>query len=394
MNIPRFPQAAASCTPPPSRTRIAAAAVMLTLGLSACGGSDSPTSSPAPSPAPTPVPAPSPPPPVPAPTGTPVANDACEAFPSVAGADVNGSLAGSASSPAGRALNFSLVSQPQSGTVTLTSAGVFNYMRSDPGRGNLDSFVYRVTDSEGLRAEATAQVIYGRRRIMPLGDSITDGVETYKPATGDLPAAPMRVGYRKALQKRLDAAGYAVDFVGSQSSGSGAGLADAQHEGYPGAKQAALVTDINSWLGLNAPDVVLLHIGTNDVTGGDTNVAPTSELLSRIDTWSANTANPPVRLLLATIIGQKSGTPDVAAFNANLTSLYNSTWADAAGERPRFVVRRVDMNSKLDPATDLSDLAEDSVGLHPNPSGYAKMADAWFESLVQTGAVFKCPSGS
>ena len=320
----------------------------------------------------------------------PIANNACEAFPSGGSAAVSGSLAGKASSPAGRTLNFSLVSQAASGTVALSASGAFTYTRSDPGRGNLDSFVYRVTDSEGLAAEATAQLVYGKRRIMPLGDSITDGVETYKAATGDLPAVPERVGYRQALLGRLTDAGYAVDFVGSRKSGAGAGLVDQDHEGYPGYTQNNLVAGIDSWLALNPPDVVLLHIGTNDVSAGSTDAAPTSSLLGRIDTWSANPANPPVRLLLATIIAQKSGTPDVAAFNANLTGIYNSTWADAAGARPRFIVRRVDMNSKLDPATDLSDLADDTTGLHPNPIGYGKMADAWFDALVQTGAVVKC----
>ncbi|MEO6270747.1 MAG: hypothetical protein ABIP08_10630, partial [Lautropia sp.] len=66
-------------------------------------------------------------------------------------------------------------------------------------------------------------------------------------------------------------------------------------------------------------------------------------------------------------------------------------WADPSGARPRFVVRLLDMNAKLDVATDLSDPVADSVGLHPNASGYRKMADAWFDALVQSGVVHKCP---
>ena len=307
---------------------------------------------------------------------------------------MNGNLASKASSPAGRTLTFSLLSQPQSGTVALNSAGAFTYTRSDPGRGNMDSFGYRVTDSAGLVAEASAKVIYGRRRIMPLGDSITDGVETFTTADGDGPVRSFRVGYRKVLHDHLTSAGYAVDFVGSQSGGSGAGLIDAQHQGHSGDTQADLLAGIDSWLGSNPTDVVLLHIGTNDVSGGGTSAAPTSTLLGRINTWSAKADNPPVHLVLATIIAQRTGAPNaanVATFNTDLTNIYNSTWADAAGARPRFVVRRLDMNSKLNPATDLSGPAEDITGLHPNSTGYAKMADAWFESLVQTGAVVKCP---
>ena len=300
------------------------------------------------------------------------------------------SLAGSASSPAGRSLSFSLVSQPQFGTVALSAAGAFTYTRSDPGRGNLDSFIYRVTDSEGLTAQATAQVIYGRRRIMPLGDSITDGVE-FTNGAGDQPAVSVRVGYRKALYDRLTTEGYAVDFVGSQNAGASAGLADTEHEGYPGFTQAQLGPIIDQQFVARSPDVVLLHIGTNDVNQGGTDAAATSALLGKIEAFVADAASPPAHVLLATIIKQQVGAPNaskVATFNASLTGFYNSTWSTA---KPKLVVSLVDMNSKLVPATDLSSLAQDSVGLHPNTSGYGKMADAWFESLVQTGGVVKCP---
>ena len=65
-------------------------------------------------------------------------------------------------------------------------------------------------------------LVVGTRRIMPFGDSITAGVTNYTGATGDLPAVPNRVGYRKTLYDGLSADGYAVDFVGSESAGSAA----------------------------------------------------------------------------------------------------------------------------------------------------------------------------
>ena len=224
---------------------------------------------------------------------------------------------------------------------------------------------------------------------MPLGDSITDGVESYNDTTLDLPKVAERVGYRKALFERLGQEGYAVDFVGTQSSGSGASLADPQHEGHPGAQQDDLATGIVGWLNVSKPDVVMLHIGTNDVLAS-TSAALTSTLLSNVNTWTGTLTNPPVRLLLAKIINQKSGTPKVAEFNNNLESMYNSTWTDSSS-RSRFVVRLVDMNTKLNLTTDMSDFAADTSGLHPSKEGFGKMANAWFDYLVANEAIHKCP---
>src|SRR5512139_1700018 len=60
----------------------------------------------------------------------------------------------------------------------------------------------------------------GGVRIMPLGDSITDGTQ--------VPG-----GYRIGLWQRLAATGHRVDFVGSQFNGP-ANLGDHDHEGHPG----------------------------------------------------------------------------------------------------------------------------------------------------------------
>lgn len=59
----------------------------------------------------------------------------------------------------------------------------------------------------------------GGVRVMPLGDSITDGV--------DVPG-----GYRIKLWQLMVAGGYTVDFVGSRSNGP-AELFDHDHEGHP-----------------------------------------------------------------------------------------------------------------------------------------------------------------
>ena len=164
------------------------------------------------------------------------------------------------------------------------------------------------------------------------------------------------------------------------------------NEGHSGAGQNDLIGGIDGWLAQSRPDVILLHIGTNDVAT-NTSAAPTSTLLARINAWTQNPANPQVHLLLATIIGQRldTNTPSkVSQFNASLQSLYNTNWADPTAH-PRFMASLVDMNSKLVIPEDLSDPAADRTGLHPNKTGYSKMADAWFEYLEQKQAINKCP---
>jgi lysophospholipase L1-like esterase len=329
----------------------------------------------------------------------PVATRSCQAFPSATGLTVAGSLAGRASSPANRSLTYSLVTPPKAGQVALAANGEFTYTRSSAARGDVDTFVYRVTDTAGLTAEASADLIYGQRRIMPLGDSITDGVETFD-RNDDGPPTAVRVGYRKVLRDRLRQENYAVDFVGSLSSGTAAELTDPQHEGHGGFTQQNIVERVDTWLTQNPADVVLLHIGTNDVLGVSTNAAPTAaptgSILANIDAWTSVAGRPPVNLLVAEIISRRRAASapadvEVERFNSDLASRYRANWAETAAH-PNLVVSLVDMNARLDnTSSDMTPPSLDVSGLHPSPAGYAKMGNAWFDFLVQTGAVNKCP---
>src|SRR5690349_17858040 len=98
---------------------------------------------------------------------------------------------------------------------------------------------------------AAAAESNGGVRVMPLGDSITEGTQ--------VPG-----GYRIGLWQRLAAAGYRVDFVGTQSNGPAA-LGDHDHEGHPGWRIDQIDANISGWLATTGARTVLLHIGTNDV---------------------------------------------------------------------------------------------------------------------------------
>jgi len=97
-------------------------------------------------------------------------------------------------------------------------------------------------------------------RIMPLGDSITQGIGS----GADPDDNDHQVSYRKTLWDLLVNAGYDVDFVGSQDSGS-MEFADPDHEAYPGGRADEIRDGIYNWLVAHPADIILLHIGTNDI---------------------------------------------------------------------------------------------------------------------------------
>jgi len=201
----------------------------------------------------------------------------------------------------------------------------------------------------GGEASAAAAV-----KIMPLGDSITDGF--------NVPG-----GYRITLKPKLDAGGYATDFVGTLSNGP-AGLTDREHQGLSGWRIDQLDANIVTWLQQTTPDTVLLHIGTNDMIQGiDLANAPT-RLGGLIDKITAT--RPDARVLVASIVplaaaGQEAS---VRAYNAAIPGVVQAR--ASAGKHVSFV----DMHAALTTA----DLAD---GIHPTAAGYAKMAAVWYDAL-------------
>ncbi|MCZ7437765.1 cellulose binding domain-containing protein [Micromonospora sp. WMMC241] len=190
----------------------------------------------------------------------------------------------------------------------------------------------------------------GGVRVMPLGDSITDGF--------NVPG-----GYRIELWRRLAADNYRIDFVGSQFNGPSS-LGDHDHEGHSGWTIAQVDANVVNWLRATNPRTVLLHIGTNDMYG-DTSGAP-SRLATLID--RITTTAPTTEVFVATIVPKSGADTQVRAYNAAIPGIVKSR-ADA-GRR----VHLVDMYAALT----LSDLAD---GVHPNAGGYNKMAAAWYAAL-------------
>jgi acyl-CoA thioesterase-1 len=199
-----------------------------------------------------------------------------------------------------------------------------------------------------------------RLKIMPLGDSITAG---YSP----------RDSYRWPLWRLIQQGGFDVDFVGSVHPQFAPDNAfDDDHEGHWGFLTTQILGQLPGWLEANTPDVVLLHIGTNDV-GSCRDPNETAKTTERIIDLIRD-HNPDVIILLAKIIpidfdGRcwrgESVHETVRQLNRRLEVI--------SVDKPNVVL--VDLHSALDAKTHLRDAA------HPNEQGFALMAQGWFQAL-------------
>lgn len=298
----------------------------------------------------------------------------------------------SGSGPCG---NFSIDQNGTKGTATITdpTTGQFTYTSQGTTWG-VDTFSYFAVDSVSqIQYSATAAIIISPR-LMPLGDSITVGT-----ISGAIPGPANSVGYRKPLYDALLAAGYLVDFVGSQNYGYSVPNFDPDNEGHGGWTASEIVFGTSNassqdpncptcklidWLNGKKPDMILLHIGTNGFT---TNPANVSAILNTINLWSTGPNGNPVAVFLAQIINRNPyQSVDVLTYNLNLSTLVQNRQSMGVGP----LTFLVDQESALAYPADLAD------GLHPNENGYSKMAGRWFTNstnsgLTNSGLMLKCP---
>ena len=188
-------------------------------------------------------------------------------------------------------------------------------------------------------------------RIMPLGDSITAGADG---------------GYRTILFNTLNEAGHTIDFVGSSTlQKDRPQLADSDHEGHGGWRTYNIRNNIARWINDYQPDVIFLHIGTNDISTGANTVEVTRRLWNLLD--EIYTASPDVTVYVAGII-RRLDSPDkdqITRQYGRLTSAVVDAWVGAG-----YDARYVNMYPFIQP----EDLAD---ALHPNQRGYNKMGLIW-----------------
>lgn len=246
-------------------------------------------------------------------------------------------------------------------------------------------------------------------QVLPLGDSITQGGQwvgdsfaSYRSPLIDL------LGGTQVGNSNSKGYVYDVNFIGSQSTtfennpanGSGNSLLqDPEHEGHWGWRADEILNNtgvhpegatsgsgnLNDWLGSYTPDVVLMHLGTNDAIdndGGASFVSQTkADLGTIIDTLIND--NSAVKIFMARLIPSQNGT-----VNTRITNL-NAAISDLAAEKNAGngsdYVFLVDQNSGFNTSTMFAD------DYHPNATGDQFMAEQWYTAMVQNGAISPVP---
>lgn len=210
----------------------------------------------------------------------------------------------------------------------------------------------------GLPLAAPAAAAAGKPpacRIMPVGDSITEGGKTF-------------ANWRLPLLEKLKAAGYQVAYVGSKQTPSP--LGPLAHEGYGGKNAEFLAATVGKNFQRYPADIVLLHCGHNHdaaekpVPGI---VAATEKLIA-----ACRGVNPKVTILLAQVIpsGKLPKYSYIPELNLELEKLARRLDAPA---QPVILVNQANG----------FDFTKDAIAdkVHPNASGAEKMAAAWFAAL-------------
>ncbi|KAL8929646.1 MAG: hypothetical protein Q9172_000325 [Xanthocarpia lactea] len=181
-------------------------------------------------------------------------------------------------------------------------------------------------------------------RILPLGDSITNGFQSTS-----------NNGYRYDLQRNL--AGSKLSFVGSNSGGT-------MDDNIDQILHKAVLS-----VAYFRPNIIMVHAGTNDLNSNppiDPDHAP--DRLGKLIDNLISFGNQDSVILVAQIIDTSNGQTQ------SLIQKYNDAIPGVVAKRSNHHIGIVDFSNKLQP----SDYAD---GLHPNDSGYKKMADIWFNAI-------------
>lgn len=196
----------------------------------------------------------------------------------------------------------------------------------------------------------------GPCKILPFGDSITDGVGV---SGGG--------GYRIELFSMALADGHDITFTGSLTNGPGMvdGVSFPQnHEGHSGWTVSQIHAQVPSPALSDMPHIILLHIGTNDMWNGAAGAPDRlGDLLDDLITEAPDTL-----IAVSNIIPWPDQAGAVSTYNTGIEPVIQARIDSGAH------VIFVDQFSAY-PSGQLPD------GIHPNAAGYAVMAEVWYDAI-------------
>lgn len=194
-------------------------------------------------------------------------------------------------------------------------------------------------------------------KIMPLGDSITQ-------AFNGTPS------YRWYLWQKLQDAGFATDFVGSQMGAANGDPPnfdfDQDHEGHSGWTADQIAANAAAWAAEFQPDIVLMHAGSNDAEQHQSTDGTINDLRNIIN--AIRSVDPNVIFLVAQLIPDAVNNAGIDDLNSRIPALVSSM--DSSQSR----VILVDLHTGFS-GSDTFD------GVHLTSSGENKMAQRWFDAL-------------
>ena len=197
--------------------------------------------------------------------------------------------------------------------------------------------------------------------IFPLGDSITHGFGSSDDA-----------GYRSGLWKLAVEANQNITFIGSLSNGNVPAVSGKtfpkNHEGHDGITISGITGYVPPKKAFpSTPHIVLLHIGTNDMTS---NANPTTAA-SQLDTLVSNivAAAPDALVVVAKIVPLGYNNTNYTQYIAKIPDVVK-----AHADKGQNVVM-VDMSTL--PTSDI----KGSGDVHPTAKGYSDMADLWYRTI-------------
>ena len=217
----------------------------------------------------------------------------------------------------------------------------------------------------GTTAGETRQI-----RVMPLGDSITDGFT-------------VAGGYRTPLWYMLRDKGIVdqIDFVGPNGWYVD-GVVDYNHAGYSGYSIADCpgrsgIYNFIDWLMQEYPaDVVMLQIGTNDIISSYELDSAGDRLELLVD--SILTYIPEGGMLYVSTIPYMDA--DVTTYTDAYTAEEMDAAVDAYNDKVKALVTKKQSEGKSVTQADVNSVltkADLSDGVHPSEDGYKKMAEYW-----------------
>ena len=207
-------------------------------------------------------------------------------------------------------------------------------------------------------------------RILPLGDSITQGGRRDRE----------EYTYRLPLFRKLKDAGVDFVFIGSLQKGlqpqatwpeSNGMPFDPNHEGHYGWKTGKVRDHLSEWIPQwqGAPDIALIHLGTNDQKSQDFQkdiIQPLKEIIATL-----REKNPQIIVLVGHLNFNAGPALEIRNLVEQMARELNTK------ESPVITVHHYrGWHEKPDePDSDTFDWA------HPNPKGQEKMATNWFEAM-------------